>query len=150
MTLNVTGTMISGMLMGSHKYLESAKRLFVGTPGWDAGEGLVKGFAESLAEDCNEEEEYEISSLIHLKNAKFYTPGKNPIPADGAGVLWRGKLSSVDEYTFGTLSLWQGLFFRGLFIFPLLHLQFLSISDFEIFVMNFFFRLGFRFTPQKN
>ena len=29
MTLNVTGTIIFGTLMGSHKYLESAKRLFV-------------------------------------------------------------------------------------------------------------------------
>jgi hypothetical protein len=40
------------------------------------------------------------TSYIHLRNARIYTPGQPPLPANG--MLWRGRLSEVSGWTLGT------------------------------------------------
>ena len=42
--------------------------------------------------------------FIHLRNAKFLLPtGQPPVPGVGNGVLWRGRLDSVDGFFVGLL-----------------------------------------------
>ena len=41
-------------------------------------------------------------SFIHLRSAKIYAAGQRPLPT--TGMLWRGKISSVDGFTIGVLS----------------------------------------------
>lgn len=89
-TLNVGGILVSGTLISKEIYL---KEIYKGAI-WKA-----------LDKQTNEQErEPQTERLyIHLKNSRFYFPGQHPIPKDGDGVLWRGKLSSVDGFILGGL-----------------------------------------------
>ncbi|WP_371781684.1 hypothetical protein [Streptosporangium subroseum] len=42
------------------------------------------------------------TAYIHLKNAKVFSPGQNPLP--GNGMYWRGQISAVTGWSFGLLS----------------------------------------------
>jgi hypothetical protein len=89
-TLNVGGLLVSGTLINKESYL---KEIYKGAI-WKA---LEKQTNEQEREPKNER------LYIHLKNSRFYLPGQPPIPRDGDGVLWRGKLSSVDGFILGQL-----------------------------------------------
>ncbi len=52
----------------------------------------------------NAEENNEPSEYIHLREAKIYDPSGEKSLSPKGGFLWRGKLSSVDAFTLGTLS----------------------------------------------
>jgi len=39
---------------------------------------------------------------LHLKDAKVYTSSSTPVLSGGQ--LWRGKISSVDGFTLGTIT----------------------------------------------
>jgi hypothetical protein len=103
-TLNVGGLIISGTLVGMKEYFDS---LVAGlrTARGNAMINEVLGerfnkFAEKASEimtapykDLWKEPEY-----IHLKNARWYTPG-GAIPTKG--ILWRGRLGAVDGFSLG-------------------------------------------------
>src|SRR5918993_1449756 len=65
-TLQVGGLLVSGMLVSGDKYKQRPE-------------------SESTKESEGP------PFYIHLKNAKFYSPGASPIPANG--VWWRGRIS---------------------------------------------------------
>lgn len=102
-TLNVGGTIVSGILIGYNKYLESIKLQFDQKPGGEFVASFMDKFLSAVEEEKIEEEDVVLPIYIHLKDARFFTPGNNPIPNNG-GILWRGKLSSIDGFNFGALS----------------------------------------------
>jgi len=42
-------------------------------------------------------------AYIHLRDARYFAPGQSPVPTN-TGVLWRGKLTEVDGFSIGTMS----------------------------------------------
>jgi len=69
--------------------------------GWD--EDGVREFKEGFGvfDEPKEDKEEQVSGYeyIHLRDAKIYAPGQNPLPANG--LLWRGRLSSVGGFSYG-------------------------------------------------
>jgi len=112
-TLNVSGSLISGVLIGGKKYFELfAKEISDNFPIEDGPDGLK---SRELLYDAYAQfgDIYNISSedkinknsppqYIHLLNSRNYS-------ADGAipsnlGVLWRGKINAVSGFSLGQLS----------------------------------------------
>ncbi len=101
-TLNVHGTLISGNLIGGKEYFELLSKSLV-----DSGSDMGKALAAAVVQgkdryDQSIQEEPVNFHYIHLKNAKVFNSNKNPMPTDG--MLWRGRLNSVDGFTIGELS----------------------------------------------
>jgi hypothetical protein len=108
-TLHVSGQMITGRLIsGATFWTECAADLR------DGGRGpaeLIEPMAESMERVAAEYrkaytddeaviEDPSITAFLHLRNAHTLGP-QGPTPTDGA--LWRGRLASVDGFTFGEL-----------------------------------------------
>lgn len=112
-TLNVGGSVVSGTLISGKKYFEEFAALFSAAlgPQGDSSEGpSVEESFRQLGQiydmpESGEGEEHKQQgpvSYIHLNNASvFFTDGTIP---SNAGVLWRGKLSSVDGFNLGSLT----------------------------------------------
>ena len=83
-TVAMNGVIITGILIGIQEYSDELKALF----------GVKKPFQVDVSN--RETPEY-----FHLKDAHFISPGKYPYLE--ASLLWRGKLASVDGFTFGKL-----------------------------------------------
>lgn len=102
LTLFVGGNIISGYLIGRKEYFEQFTTHF--TIGWD--EENARQFKEMFGvfDDPSDEDNTPVETLqyIHMKDAKVFTPGQEPIPANG--LLWRGRLAAVDGFTFGIFS----------------------------------------------
>jgi hypothetical protein len=108
-TLHVHGQMVTGRLIsGATYWAESAAELR------DSGQGpmqLIETMAESMEQVAEEYrqtytdseavvEDPSATAFLHLRNAHTLGP-QGPTPTDGA--LWRGRLASVDGFTFGEL-----------------------------------------------
>ena len=106
-TLNVGGILISGLLISGHKYFESfAEAFYSGVVDSDK----LKNYFLSLGKVYTSEKEgiTKPPVYIHLREAQYYQPGSNhPLPSN-EGILWRGKISSVDGFLLGKLSINQG------------------------------------------
>jgi hypothetical protein len=87
MILNVGGLIISGILVSIKKYGEGAPVL---------KDVMKKAGLEAKPAKVFKETEY-----IHLKDARIFIAGQAPLPVEG--MWWRGKISSVDGFSFGTL-----------------------------------------------
>lgn len=102
-TVSVKGTVISGLLVGYDKYLKGIEETF-NIPGNEAAQSIGKVFgllSEQLHEDTDEQENEEDKSepqFIHLKDAIIFNSN---LPINSQGVWWRGKLSSIDGFSFG-------------------------------------------------
>ncbi|SFR33244.1 hypothetical protein SAMN04488005_0460 [Yoonia tamlensis] len=106
-TLNVGGVVVSGMLINGKKYFEALAE------NMDIQEGEIskllgghwKGYAAVYEKPDDAPEDWVPNPIgyIHLANAKIHAPGQSPIPSND-GVLWRGKLSSVDGFFIGNIS----------------------------------------------
>ena len=111
-TLLVGGLLVSGTLVGGATYFEGFSRSF------------YEGFSSSFPDDPEVSESVRSSfaqlgllypssgdgntslpppEFIHLKQAKFFTPGNKPTP-DNQGVWWRGRLSEISGFHLGNLS----------------------------------------------
>lgn len=99
LTLFVGGATISGVLIGHKEYLDVFTTHMA--TGWDEDE--VRELKESfgLFDEPEVEKEDSAQSLryIHLRDAKVFAPGQQPLPANG--LLWRGKLAAVDGFSYG-------------------------------------------------
>lgn len=96
-TLTVKGLVISGFIISQKAYTETfGKGSFKATV-LKLRESGQLDFLDDEAEP-SEPGKYE---YIHLKNAKIYAHGQHPFPADG--MLWRGRISSIDGYADGVL-----------------------------------------------
>jgi hypothetical protein len=110
LTLYVSGTVVSGILV-------SGKRFFELMADWLTAEG-AQGLADSLARPIAElfsrpdtesadegEAEVSFSDYIHLRAARVFTSGNDtPLPE----TFWRGRLSHVSGWSFGTLGVSSG------------------------------------------
>jgi len=109
-TLTVNGVIVSGMLIGGKKYFEELSKTLKAASREpdDISNTLGDAWKQYTAiyekpEGAPEDWKPNPVGYIHLMNARFFAPGQAPIPAN-QGVLWRGKLSSVDGFTIGNLS----------------------------------------------
>lgn len=109
-TLNVSGLIISGVLVSGKKYFEEMS-IFMKSASRqpdDISSALGDAWGKYTSiyekpEDAPDGWSVGPVGYVHLMNARFYTAGQKPIP-NNQGVLWRGKLSSVDGFFIGNLS----------------------------------------------
>ncbi|WHY93738.1 gas vesicle accessory protein GvpU [Neobacillus cucumis] len=106
-TLNLAGSIVSGTLIGDSTYFELIKEKMNSSLN-ERESSFMTSVINRLTDEINKNEEDSedsglISNFIHLKDAKFYTPGNNN-PLITVGALWRGKLADVVGFTFGNLS----------------------------------------------
>ncbi len=109
-TLTVGGAIVSGILISGRKYFEELGDALSAASQTEGDMQSVLGGAwkqytaiYDRPEDAPEDWQAPPAGFIHLRNAKFHGPGQPPIPTN-QGVLWRGKLSSVDGFSIGNFS----------------------------------------------
>lgn len=114
-TLSVGGMLVSGQLVGAKTYHNAMAQGFgaefekaVKTP---AMRELFESFANGIQRGERKESEvnaeaeglmWRMPMHIHLKDARFFHPGAEPLPSN-SGVWWRGRLSAIDGFSFGDL-----------------------------------------------
>jgi len=104
LTLNIGGTLITGTLVSGETYCEGVAQSFSNTGG-KVGEGLadaIRLFGKKVFGSESEDEDNDNDTgpdMIHLKNATVHQ-GQNKYHTQ----WWRGKLRSVDGFSFGTFS----------------------------------------------
>lgn len=105
-TLQVSGLLVSGTLVGGKKYFEGFAEDFSGVFASEpeVAESIKNSFAK-YGEIYKKEEGEEIPppQYIHLKNTRFFNTAGNPIPGN-KGVWWRGRVSEVGGFTLGSLA----------------------------------------------
>jgi hypothetical protein len=110
-TLNVNGQIITGILISYKKYLKETGSSF-GLMNDEHGlgnslkevfnqldVGHEKYLNEQVVASAEDEDASKNANFIHLEDARIIV-NKNNINAP----LWRGKLSSVDGFIFGTIN----------------------------------------------
>ncbi len=116
-TLYCSGLLVSGILIGGREYFEQSAlqvvESFSDTEVKEVINKWVKSFADiypAASSDndgdkpVDDDDDLAPPTYIHLMNAKVFTPGQVPIPGGKEGLLWRGRLSSVDGFTWGKLA----------------------------------------------
>lgn len=106
-TLIVGGAVIAGMLISGKKYFEELADAMKTTSEEDGD------FQSQLADawrryttlyerpdDAADDWTPGPAGYIHLRNAKLYSQGRQPLPANG--MLWRGRLAAVDGFALGS------------------------------------------------
>jgi len=105
-TLFVGGLMVSGQLTSGHKYFEGlGEQLtqFFGGPSEDAKKSVeYMTSPKDIYIKKDESQERPMPQYIHLREARVFVPGQQPIPTEGS--RWRGRLSSVGGFHFGSLA----------------------------------------------
>jgi hypothetical protein len=98
-TLNVGGTLISGLLISGEEYFELLAQSLEQT-------GVLENLVEQIRQlskivygEESGDTQNDLPSYIHLKNTKFYNSARG-LPTDGVA-LWRGKINSVDGFFIG-------------------------------------------------
>jgi hypothetical protein len=108
-TLNVSGFLVSGYLIGGSTYFDNFSSQFkTGLENLLSEEGAAE-VATNLTEapkNLYEEEGSDDRDItrhfVHLRDAKFIHPSGDSIPSD-SGVLWRGRLEAIDGFFLGVL-----------------------------------------------
>jgi hypothetical protein len=117
-TLSVKGVLISGRLINGKTYFaefsgqiraafEPYQKHFADIPEMEA---WIKSFGDpdeserpSKELDANQfAERVRQTRFVHLQDATILQPGGRPVPSEG-GLLWRGRLASVDGFSLGVL-----------------------------------------------
>lgn len=103
-TLSIGGTLVSGELV-SHKiyfdqFSEDFSSAFKKYEGVDTEE--LKVGIQNFNREPAEDQPQPALQYLHLKNARVYTSSATPVI--GKGQLWRGKISSVDGFTLGSIT----------------------------------------------
>jgi len=102
-TLSVGGNLVSGQLISHDAYFKQlAQDLATPLSQFEAGvdesmKQIILSFTPGESADNTT-----AFHFIHLKDSKTYPSDQNPICAEG--VLWRGKIASVDGFTIGQLT----------------------------------------------
>ena len=109
-TLTVSGAIVSGILISGKTYFDelgdSIQRGVSGSV--EVAQALGKSWKQftkiyEKPEGVDDDWEPPLPGYIHLRDARVFAPGGRAIPSNG-GVLWRGKLSSIDGFSMGNLS----------------------------------------------
>lgn len=110
-TISVNGGFITGKLIGSQRYFEQLGAMFqsaaesAADPGYaalmaDTLRLYARGASDFWSGDETTENKSDGIIHIHLENARFFSPGHAPEPADG--FLWRGRVSEVSGFAIGS------------------------------------------------
>ncbi len=102
LTLSVGGSIITGDLIGIAEYLEGIAAEFddlIGAELGDTYRALAAKERQRVAAADVAEQPSVAPTFIQLKNAKVYVGGR--LLPDKRGLWWRGRLDSVDGWTFG-------------------------------------------------
>jgi hypothetical protein len=109
-TLQVSGILVSGTLVNGKQYFEEFSILFADGFKSDQDLELAASFKTLIGSNKEiytskraSESDLPPPGYIHLKNARFFTPGQNAIP-NPPGALWRGRISEVGGFFLGSLS----------------------------------------------
>lgn len=109
-TFTVGGSIVSGMLISGRKYFELLGDGLAASSksGDDIQAILGETWRQNTAiydkpEDAGDDWRAPPLGYVHLREARYYVPGQDPIPTN-AGLLWRGKLSSIDGFSLGNFS----------------------------------------------
>jgi hypothetical protein len=111
-TLFVGGALVSGILVGGrHYFLGFAEEFAAGAAEDDVKANLEESigsltriYDEPDAAGADDEMEHlDPPRYIHLKDARVYAAGSEPVPGN-RGVWWRGRLDAVDGFVLGQLS----------------------------------------------
>lgn len=101
-TFTIGGGLVSGHLISEADYFEQlASDFSVALPeaAKAAGKELILSLQPTLAVDENDQP---ACQFVHLKGAQVFNGSSNPIPS--SGTLWRGKISSVEGFSLGSLT----------------------------------------------
>jgi hypothetical protein len=103
LTLWTSGAIVSGTLVGVAEYLDGVASDFDEATGAEVLGAPFRELSKDARQQLEAEEAESIPvAFIHLKDARTYSPGGEPIPAN-RGVWWRARLESVDAWCFGEL-----------------------------------------------
>lgn len=111
-TLLVGGITISGVIISAASYMENAgAQLSAALKNHDAAlaETVEQSFAQ-LKQDVEEQsrlaDEAGVLSArcIHLKQARYFSPGQDGLPSNRDGIYWRGRLSAISGFSLGEFS----------------------------------------------
>lgn len=100
-TLTIGGSIVSGTVISGRKFIDgSVERM---TSGHEVKEGTIASEFQSFRNLYMYPDEIDLANFkpryIHLRDARYFSGPNHPIPAEG--MLWRGKLSSVDGFSLG-------------------------------------------------
>ncbi|WP_299089042.1 gas vesicle accessory protein GvpU [uncultured Metabacillus sp.] len=106
-TLSVQGAIISGTLIGASAYYEgvteASKHLQDSTMSKIISKkfgDLKEAYAKQKQEEAEKEQKGSLKTFIHLKHAKYHSkPTQLP-----NGSWWRGRISSIDGFSFDLLN----------------------------------------------
>lgn len=104
-TLLVQGSIVSGTLVGITEFYKATVGVFHrddGEPAAGTWGEFFSGLVRSAEEAITSEEGLSKASYIHLKNARVFANGQQPLPSN-QGVWWRGRLERVDAFWIGKL-----------------------------------------------
>lgn len=98
--LNVGGLLVSGELIGIKRYLEGFGEDLVNES--KTTKKLFKDLGDKIYSDLKKKPRQDLEKIhfIHLRNAKFYYPGQQPIPTN-QGIWWRGRVEAIDAFSLG-------------------------------------------------
>jgi hypothetical protein len=106
-SLMVKGIIVCGDIISGEEYFDRCATKITSVGGVIAIElgNVLKKISTTYKKDYQEEPnapEKPYINFIHLKNVQYYVPGNPPLPLTrNENELWRGKLSSVDGFSFG-------------------------------------------------
>jgi hypothetical protein len=109
LTLQVSGLLVSGTLVSGDRYFEGFAEAVAAAKADDkeSAETHRAAFAKYGEQYKQRPEDEGIKPrplYIHLKDARFYTPGAKPLPGN-KGVWWRGRISEVSAFILGVLEI---------------------------------------------
>lgn len=108
-TLTVGGAIVSGTVISGATYFEELGNLLAAASAADGDMASLLGsqwkqYAAIYRKPDDAPDDWKSPPLgyIHLRKAHYFAPGQPSIPA--GGMLWRGKLSSIDGFSIGGFS----------------------------------------------
>lgn len=108
-TLTVGGAYVTGMLISGKRYFEELGATLVNASRSPDDTAAIlgeawKGYTAIYEQPADAPEDWQPPPVgfVHLRNARYIAPGQQAMPAKGQ-MLWRGKLSSIDGFSIGTI-----------------------------------------------
>ena len=104
-TLQVSGMLVSGQVVTGEEFFEQMAIAVSSAVENEEIASDLKTFLETFRDvyrQNNESDKKSRPHFIHLKNARFFTSNSKPIPNNPT--WWRGRLSEVAGFIFGTLA----------------------------------------------
>ncbi|MFY0759750.1 hypothetical protein AB1K32_12800 [Metabacillus dongyingensis] len=105
-TLNIQGAIVTGILIGSRAYYDGITESSLHLKDDTMSKIIAKRFGDLRDEYLKQKQEQgdkkddeeAAATYIHLKNAKYNQPAMT-----ASGSWWRGKISSIDSFSFDSL-----------------------------------------------